>query len=165
MQSPSAVLLLPPQLANISIISHVWQVSSPEACITVDAFSLIFQTTFRPRCDRTRCCGCFCLRKGVTCSEEQKYPWEIMKPLSLIPISQPWPYSKSCSHLLQSTLSAQGQETCTSWKNIFCVCNGCSIPTALLSTYEKWSFCVCTYGKILSTLHALLWKQKLTCMV
>lgn len=114
MQSPSAVLPLPPQLAIISTISHmyssVWQASSPEACITVDAFSFIFQITFRLMCDRIRCCGCFLLRKSITCSEEQKYPWETMKLLSLISISQPWPHSKWCSHLLQSTYQLRGKK-------------------------------------------------------
>lgn len=83
----------------------------------------------------------------------------------LIPVSQPWPYSKPCSYLLLAAedTSAQWQEICTSWKNILWACNGCSTPTALLTTYEKWKSCVCAYGKILSTPQALPWKQKLTC--
>ena len=193
MQSPSAVLPPPSQLATSSITSFmyssIWQATSPEAHITVHASSFIFQITFRPRYDRIGCCGCSLLREGVTCLRGAKISMRnhetwihfflkseyfgifmdylLLHTGFLVPISRPWPYSKSCSRLLLAAehVSAQGQETCTSWKNILWAYNGCSTPTALLTTYEKWRSCVCTYGKILSTPHALLWRQKLTCRV
>lgn len=60
----------------------------------------------------------------------------------LISFSQPCPCSKSCSHLCRAAehVSSQGQETCTSDNNIPWPCSGCSTPTALLTTQEKWRF-------------------------
>lgn len=182
MQPPSAVLPPPSQLATISVTSlmysSVWRASSPEAHL-----SFFFQMTFRSRYDRIGCCGCSLLREGVTCSEEKSWnlnpfflkseyfgiftDYLLLHTGFLTPVSRPWPYSKSRSHLLLAAqhISSQGQETHTSWKNILRACSGRSTPTALLTTCEKWSFCDCTYGKSLSTPLALLWRQKLTCGV